>query len=106
MTKFNNPKVKKVKSNLKLTKSKLIKKRTTLKGRNTKKATVIEVSRRKRHHAKIKRQHAKRHHAKSQQRKKASRKEATRKEASRKEPTRKKASRKEATRKKAVRKNT
>ena len=42
MTKFNNLKVKRVKSNLKHTESKLVKKRTTLKGRNTKKATIIE----------------------------------------------------------------
>ena len=45
MTKFNNLKGKRVKSNLKHTESKLVKKRTTLKGRNTKKATIIEVSR-------------------------------------------------------------
>ena len=64
MTKFNDLKVKRVKSNLKYTESKLVKKKTTLKGRNTKKATIIQVSRIKRHHAK--RQHAKRHHAKSQ----------------------------------------
>ena len=38
MTKFNNLKVKRVKSNLKYTESKLVKKKkTTLKGRNTKK---------------------------------------------------------------------
>ena len=35
MTKFNNIKAKSVKSNLKYTKSKLVKKKTTLKGRNT-----------------------------------------------------------------------
>ena len=38
MTKFNNLKGKRVKSNLKHTQSKLVKKRTTLKGRNTKKS--------------------------------------------------------------------
>ena len=64
MTKFSNLKVKRVRSNLKHTESKLVKKKTTLKGRNAKKATIIQVSRRKRNHAK--RQHAKRHHAKSQ----------------------------------------
>ena len=39
------------------------------KGRNTKKATIIQVSRRKRHHAKrqhAKRQYAKKHNAKRQ----------------------------------------
>ena len=41
MTKFINLKVKRVKSNLKYTASKLVKKKTTLKGRNTKKATII-----------------------------------------------------------------
>ena len=41
MTKFNNLKVKRVKSNLKYTESKLVKKKTTVKGRNTKKATII-----------------------------------------------------------------
>ena len=43
MTKFNNLKVKRVKSNLKYTQSKLVKKKkkTTVKGRNTKKATII-----------------------------------------------------------------
>ena len=55
MTKFNNLKVKRVKSNLKYTESKLVKKKPTVKGRNTKKPTIIWVSRRKRHHAK--RQH-------------------------------------------------
>ena len=41
MAKFNNLRVKRVKSNLKYTESKLAKKKTTLKGRNTKKATII-----------------------------------------------------------------
>ena len=41
ITIFNNLKVKSVKSNLKYTKSKLVKKKTTVKGRNTKKATII-----------------------------------------------------------------
>ena len=42
MTKFNDLKVKRVKSNLKYTESKLVKKKkTTVKGRNTKKATII-----------------------------------------------------------------
>ena len=41
MTKFNNLKVKRVKSNLKYTESKLVKKKTMVKGRNTKKATII-----------------------------------------------------------------
>ena len=64
MTKFNNIKVKRVKSNLKYTVSKLVKKKTTEKGRNTKKATMIQVSRRKRQHAR--RHHAKKQHAKRQ----------------------------------------
>ena len=41
MTKFNNLKVKRVKSNLKYTESKLVKKKPTVKGRNTKKPTII-----------------------------------------------------------------
>ena len=42
MTKFSNLKVKRVRSNLKYTESKLVKKKeTTLKGRNAKKATII-----------------------------------------------------------------
>ena len=41
MTKFNDLKVKRVKSNLKYTESKLVKKKAKLKGRNTKKATII-----------------------------------------------------------------
>ena len=41
ITIFNNLKVKSVKSNLKYTKSKLVKKKTTVKGRNTEKATII-----------------------------------------------------------------
>ena len=45
-TKFNNLKVKRVKSNLKYTESKLVNKATE-EGRNTKKATIIQVSRRK-----------------------------------------------------------
>ena len=64
MTKFNNLKVKRVKSNLKYTESKLVKKKTTVKGRNSKKVTIIWVSHRKR-------QHAKRHHAKKGVRKEA-----------------------------------
>ena len=63
MTKFNNLKVKRVKSNLKYTESKLVKK-NTVKGRNSKKVTIIWVSHRKR-------QHAKRHHAKKGVRKEA-----------------------------------
>ena len=64
MTKFNNLKVKRVKSNLKSTESKLVKKDHGKRKKYAKKATIIWVLRRKRHHAK--RQHAKRHHAKSQ----------------------------------------
>ena len=41
MTKFSNLKVTRVRSNLKHTESKLVKKKTTLKGRNAKKATII-----------------------------------------------------------------
>ena len=42
VTKFNNLKVKRDKSNLTYTESKLVKKKkTTVKGRNTKKATII-----------------------------------------------------------------
>ena len=87
MTKFNNLKVKRVKSNLKYTKSKLVKKRPPQKEEILKKppsyryhaekgSTVKGITLKgntQRHHAKS--QHAKRHHA----------------EASRKEPTRKKA---------------
>ena len=40
MTKFNNLKVERFKSNLKYTESKLVKK-TTVKGRKTKRATII-----------------------------------------------------------------
>ena len=63
MTKFNNLKVKRVKSNLKYTESKLVKK-NPVKGRNSKKVTITWVSHRKR-------QHAKRHHAKKGVRKEA-----------------------------------
>ena len=69
MTKFNNLKVKRVQSNLKYTESKLVKKKTTVKGRNSKKASIIWVSHRKRQHAKrrhAKREYAKRHNAKRQ----------------------------------------
>ena len=59
ITKLKNLKVKKVNSNLKYTVSKLVKKKTTINVRNAKKATIILVSRRKRHHAKW--QHAKSH---------------------------------------------
>ena len=72
MTKFNNLKVKRVKSNLKYTESKLVKK----------------------DHGKRKKYQKSHYHIGITQKK------ATRKEASRKEPKRKKASRKEATRKK------
>ena len=41
MTKFNDLKVKRVKSNLIFTASKLVKKKATVKERNTKKATII-----------------------------------------------------------------
>ena len=41
LTKFNNLKVKRFQSNLKDAKSKLVKKKTTVKKRNTKKATII-----------------------------------------------------------------
>ena len=41
MTIFSNLKVKRVRSNLKYTEAKLVKKKTTLKGRNAKKATII-----------------------------------------------------------------
>ena len=41
MTKFSNLKMKRVESNLIYTESKLVKKKTTVKGRNTKKATII-----------------------------------------------------------------
>ena len=41
MTKFNNLNVKRVESSLEYTESKLVKKKTTLKGRNTKKATIL-----------------------------------------------------------------
>ena len=78
MTKFNNLKVERVKSNLKYTESKLVKKDHGKRkkyqkshyhtGITQKKATRKEASRKepnaKRHHAK--RQHAKRHHAKKQ----------------------------------------
>ena len=67
MKKFNNLKVKRVKSNLKYTESKLVKKKTTVKGRNSKKVTIIWVSHRKRQHAK--RHHAKRQHAKRNRKK-------------------------------------
>ena len=77
MTKFNNLKVKRVKSNLKYTESKLVKKKNTVKGRNSKKVTIIWVSHRKR-------QHAKRNHAKKGVRKEATRKKATRKKESQK----------------------
>ena len=72
MTKFNNPKVKRVKSNLKYTESKLVKK----------------------DHGK-RRKYQKSHYDTG-----ITQKKVTRKEASRKDPKRKKASRKEATRKK------
>ena len=41
MTKFSNIRVERVKSNLKYTESKLVNKMTTLKRRNTKKATIM-----------------------------------------------------------------
>ena len=41
MTKFNNLKVKRVKSNLKYIESKLVKTKATVKGRSTKQATII-----------------------------------------------------------------
>ena len=41
MTKFNNLKVKRAKSNLRYSESKLAKKKAMVKGRNTKKATII-----------------------------------------------------------------
>ena len=64
MKKFNNIKVKRVNSHLKYIVSKLVKKKTTEKGRNTKKSTIIQVSRRKRQYAR--RHHAKKQHAKKQ----------------------------------------
>ena len=70
MTKFNNLNAKRVKSSLKYTESKLVKKKTTLKGRNTTKSLSYRYHARKRHHGKrhhTKRQHAKRHNAKRQQ---------------------------------------
>ena len=69
MTKFNNLKVKRVKSNLKYTKSKLVKKKTTVKGKILKKPPscryCTERYNTKRHHAK--RRHTKRHNAKKKQ---------------------------------------
>ena len=60
MTKFNNLKVKRVKSNLKYTESKLVKKKNTVKARNSKKS----------------------HHHLGITQKKATRKEASRKKGS------------------------
>ena len=65
MIKFTNIKVKRVNSHLKYIVSKLVKKRPRQKkGRNTKTATMIQVSRRKRQYAR--RHHAKKQHAKKQ----------------------------------------
>ena len=69
MTKFNNLNAKRVKSSLKYTESKLVKKKTTLKGRNTTKPLSYRYHARKRHHGKRhhpKRQHARRHNSKRQ----------------------------------------
>ena len=68
MTKFNNIKVKRVNSHLKYIVSKLVKKKTNEKGRKTKKATMIQVSRTKRQYGR--RHHAKKQHAKKQYAKK------------------------------------
>ena len=89
MTKFNNLKGEGVKSNLKYTESKLVKKKKPMvKGRNTKKPLSYRYHAEKGITVKVI----------------TLRKEPTHRKASRKEPTSKKATRKEASRNEATRK--